>query len=270
MSPLVVTLLTTLAAVAALMLLVWLFSLARRNASIIDAVWGAGFVVVAAIAVGLNRPTHPRASLLLLLTLLWGSRLSLYLLWRNWGHGEDRRYRAMRAYHGERFWWVSLFTVFLLQALILWFVSLPIQVVAAIGGDVPPIGWLDVLGLLLWCTGLAFEAVGDWQLSRFQADPRNTGKVMARGLWKYTRHPNYFGDCCVWWGIYLIAASGGAWWTLGSPVLMTILLLRVSGVTLLEKTIVDRRPDYAAYQARTNAFVPGPPRAVGARLHQGR
>jgi steroid 5-alpha reductase family enzyme len=258
-SSLALTLLTTLAAVAAMMLLVWLISLAKRDASIIDPGWGAGFVLVTLISIGLNFPPGQRACLLLILTTVWGLRLSLFLLWRNWGHGEDRRYQAMRAHHGRHFGWVSLFTVFLLQALILWFVSLPIQVAAAAGQVVSPPGWLDVVGMLLWGVGFAFEAIGDWQLARFKADPRNAGKVMSRGLWKFTRHPNYFGDCCVWWALYLIAAAGGAWWTIGSPLLMTVLLLKVSGVTLLEKTIAERRPDYAKYRASTNAFLPGPP-----------
>ncbi|MGE0697411.1 MAG: DUF1295 domain-containing protein [Pirellulales bacterium] len=265
MSSLVVTWSTTLAAVAAMMLLVWLISLAKRDASIVDPFWGTGFVLVALISVWVNFPPTSRASLLLLLTAFWGLRLAVFLLWRNWGHGEDRRYRVMRAYHGPRFWWVSLFTVFMLQTLILWFVSLPIQVAAALGQGVRPLGWLDAVGVLLWAIGFTFEAVGDWQLARFKADPRNASRVMAGGLWKFTRHPNYFGDCCVWWAIYLIAAAGGAWWTIGSPLLMTVLLLRISGVTLLEKTIVGRRPDYADYQARTNAFFPGPPRSTGAR-----
>jgi steroid 5-alpha reductase family enzyme len=243
-----------------MMMLVWLLSLTRRDASIIDPFWGMGFALVAVTAVWLNFPPTVRVGLLLLLTSIWGLRLSLFLLRRNWGQGEDRRYRAMRDYHGPRFWWVSLFTVFMLQALILWFVSLPIQVAAAVGNEIQPLGWLDALGVVLWGIGFTFEAVGDTQLARFKADPRNAGRVMAGGLWKFTRHPNYFGDCCVWWAIYLIAAAGGAWWTIGSPLLMTVLLLRVSGVTLLEKTIVERRPDYADYQARTNAFFPGPPR----------
>lgn len=262
MSPLGATLLTTLVAVAAMLTLVWLVSLAKRDASIIDPCWGLGFVLVAVGSVWLNLPPGPRVILLLLLTALWGLRLSSFLAWRNWGHGEDRRYQAMRHYHGRRFWWVSLFTVFMLQALILWFVSLPIQVTAAAAHGEHPLGWLDALGVLLWGVGFTFETVGDWQLARFKADPRNAGKVMTRGLWKFTRHPNYFGDCCVWWAIYLIAAAGGAWWTIGSPLLMTVLLLRISGVTLLEKTIGERRPDYADYQARTNAFFPGPPRAT--------
>jgi steroid 5-alpha reductase family enzyme len=241
------------------MLLVWLFSLARRDASVIDPFWGTGFVLVGVVSVWLNPPPSPRACVLVLLTAIWGLRLSLFLLWRNWGHGEDRRYRTMREHHGQRFWWVSLFTVFSLQAVILWFVSLPIQAVVAAGNDVRTLGWLDGIGLLLWAVGFFFEAIGDWQLARFRADPRNAGRVMTGGLWKFTRHPNYFGDCCVWWAIYLIAAAGGAWWTIGSPLLMTSMLLRVSGVTLLEKTIVERRPDYADYQARTNAFLPGLP-----------
>ena len=194
-----------------------------------------------------------------MLTVLWGLRLSMYLLWRNWGHGEDRRYQAMRAHQGQRFWWLSLLTVFWLQAAILWFVSLPVQV-TAVTDDAGPIGWLDAIGGALFLVGFGFETVGDWQLARFKRDPANRGQVMDRGLWRYTRHPNYFGDACVWWGLFLIAACGGAWWTILSPVVMTTLLLKVSGVSLLEKSITERRPEYAAYQARTNAFFPGPPR----------
>ena len=123
-----------------------------------------------------------------------------------------------------------------------------------------PLGLLDAAGLLLWATGLFFEAVGDWQLARFKADPANRGQVMDRGLWRYTRHPNYFGDFCVWWGFYLLAASAGAWWSIPGPLLMSLLLLKVSGVSLLEKDIGERRPAYAQYVRRTNAFFPGVPR----------
>jgi steroid 5-alpha reductase family enzyme len=249
----------TLAAIVGLMSVVWLLSLYRRDASIIDPFWGLGFVAVSLVAYGLNSPATPRTTLLVALTSLWGIRLSVYLLWRNAGHGEDRRYQAMRAMHGPRFWWISLFTVFLLQALILWFVSWPIQV-ACFERESTPLGWLDLVGGLIWLVGFLFETVGDWQLALFKAKRENAGRVMDRGLWRFTRHPNYFGDCCVWWGLYLIGAAGGAWWTLLSPLAMTLLLLKVSGVSLLEKTITDRRPDYAEYQARTNAFFPGPPR----------
>lgn len=259
MSPLSLTLLATLATIMAMMGLVWLLSLARRDASVIDPFWGSGFAIVALTASWVNFPPSVRTTLLVALTAVWGLRLSLFLLWRNWGHEEDRRYQAMRDYHGPRFWWVSLFTVFMLQAVILWFVSIPIQVTAR-QEETNPLHWLDGLGVLIWTVGFAFEAVGDWQLARFKADPANAGRVMDRGLWRFTRHPNYFGDFAVWWGLYLIAAAGGAWWTLLSPVAMSFLLLKVSGVTLLEKTITDRRPEYANYQARTSAFFPGPPR----------
>lgn len=256
------TLLTTLAVTLVAMTALWLVSLARRNASIVDAFWGMGFIAVAWVACALHRPDHWRPLALASMTTIWGARLSLFILWRNWGHGEDRRYAAMRAHHGPRFWWISLGTVFILQGLILWFVSLPLQ--AAILADDPrPIGWLDGAGALLWFVGLVFESVGDWQLARFKANRANAGRVLDQGLWRYTRHPNYFGDFCVWWGLYLIAAAGGAAWTVGSPLVMSLLLLKVSGVALLESTIKDRRPEYAAYQARTNAFFPGPPTPGG-------
>jgi steroid 5-alpha reductase family enzyme len=259
MSPLAQTLLISLGSIAGLMIALWLVSLARRDASIIDPFWGAGFAVVAWITGGLNGPHQARTWWLIGLTTLWGLRLAAFLWWRNRSHPEDRRYAAMRAHHGPRFWWVSLFTVFLLQAVLLWFVSLPIQIAGVVNSGAP-LGWLDAIGTVLYLVGLFFESVGDWQLARFKADPANRGRVMDRGLWRYTRHPNYFGDFCVWWGLYLIASAGGAWWTIGSPLLMSILLLKVSGVTLLESTIADRRPDYAAYQARTNAFFPGRPK----------
>jgi steroid 5-alpha reductase family enzyme len=263
MTPLTELWLNSLSLLLAAATLVWLVSLARRDASIVDPCWGAGFVLVAWFTLGSAKPERivERSWLLIVLTTLWGLRLSLYLLWRNWGHGEDRRYRAMREHHGPRFWWVSLFSVFWLQGLILWIVSMPIQVALA-QATTKPLGALDWIGVVLWGIGLFFESVGDYQLARFQADPQNAGLVLDRGLWRLTRHPNYFGDFCVWWGLYLIAASGGAAWTIFSPLLMSCLLLKVSGVTLLEKTITSRRPDYAAYQARTSSFFPWPPKST--------
>lgn len=252
------TLLVSAGAVLAAMVALWGISLARRDASIADPFWGTGFVIVAWLAVALHRSPPPRVLLLTGLVTVWGLRLSLYLLSRNRSHGEDRRYAAMRSHHGPRFWWVSLFTVFLLQGALLWFIALPLQV-AAVNRSPDPVGWLDAAGLLLWLIGFAFESVGDWQLARFRANPENAGRVLDRGLWRYTRHPNYFGDFCIWWGLYVIAAAGGAAWTIASPVVMSVLLMRVSGVSLLESTILDRRPEYAAYQKRTNAFFPGPP-----------
>jgi steroid 5-alpha reductase family enzyme len=201
-----------------------------------------------------------RKLLLALLTSIWGLRLALHILVRNWGHGEDRRYRAWRAQHGERFWWVSLFTVFGLQAVLLWVISIVIQT-----GQISPVPsrlvWLDGLGTLIWAVGFGFEALADWQLARFKTDPANAGKVMNRGLWAYSRHPNYFGECLVWWGLFLITlATPGGTWAIVSPIVITFLLLKVSGVTLLERTITDTRPEYADYMKTTSRFFPWFPR----------
>ncbi|HEY1066101.1 MAG TPA: DUF1295 domain-containing protein [Pirellulales bacterium] len=258
MTPLLTTLVITLAAAATLFVLLWIVSIKIHDVSIIDPFWGAGFVVVAWVSVAVSQAGSPRAWLTTILTTIWGLRLFVFLLVRKRKHKEDHRYAAMREKHGERFWWVSLFTVFLLQTAILWWVSLPVQsTIAADSGG--PLNWLDAVGVLLWAVGLCFETVGDWQLARFKSDPQNGGRVMDRGLWRYTRHPNYFGDFCVWWGLYLIAASGGAAWTIGSPLVMAWLLMRVSGVTLLESTITERRLNYAEYQRRTSVFFPWPP-----------
>ena len=260
MSPLTQTLTTTLASILAIMLVLWLVGTVRRDVSIVDPFWGSGFIVVAWIACGMNAPVTLCGWLSAGLTTAWGCRLSLHLLWRNWGHGEDRRYVAMRNHHGARFWWISLLTVFVLQGVILWFVSFPVQV--AVVSKVPnSVHWLDVIGMVVWGVGFVFESVGDWQLVRFQSDRSNAGRVMDRGLWRFTRHPNYFGDFCIWWGLYLVASAGGAVWTIASPLVMSVLLLKVSGVSLLESTIVERRPDYAAYKSRTSAFFPWFPKA---------
>lgn len=260
MSAIAETSLLTLAAVAATMFLLWLVASARSDVSVVDIFWGFGFVGVAWIACWWNSAFRPRPLVLATLVTIWGLRLALHLYWRNRGRPEDRRYAAMRERHGTSFWWVSLWTVFILQAVLLWFVSLPIQVAIAKNLETDWY-WLDTAGLTLWAVGMLFESVGDWQLARFKAQPQNAGKVMDRGLWRYTRHPNYFGDSCVWWGLYLMCSAGGAAWTIASPLAMTTLLLKVSGVSLLESTITERRPEYAAYQARTNAFFPGPQRS---------
>jgi len=238
----------------------WLVSLRLRDASVADVFWGAGFAAVGLCSLALS-PRSPRALLLAGLAAIWGLRLSAHLARRWWGAGEDRRYRAMRAAWGSRFPAVSLFTVFLLQGVLMWVVSLPLQAGAA-RGAAQPLGPLDAAGLLLFAIGLAFEAVGDAQLARFLADPASAGRVMQTGLWRYTRHPNYFGDALVWWGVGMVAASAAPAWALAGPALMTFLLLRVSGVALLEKDIAGRRPEYAAYAARTSAFFPWPPRRL--------
>jgi steroid 5-alpha reductase family enzyme len=253
---------TALALSASAMFALWLLSLALRDASIVDVWWGPGFAAIATASwwwgAGGNAE---RRALSTAIAVLWGLRLGGYLAWRNWGRGEDPRYQAMRRHWGARFPLVSLATVFGLQGALMWFVSLPVQVVHVSPGG--PLGALDAAGAALAALGLFFEAVGDAQLARFRADPANRSRVMDRGLWRYTRHPNYFGDCCVWWGLYAIAAATPLGvWTLASPLLMTFLLLRVSGVALLERSIGKRRPEYVDYAARTSAFVPRPPRRI--------
>ena len=248
-------LLATALGTLAAQLLLWLVSLRLRDVSIVDIYWGVGFAQIAIITAALADGWPWRQLLLTQLTVLWGLRLGFYLFWRNAGHGEDYRYQAMRRHHGDRFPLVSLATVFGLQGLLMWVVSLPVQF-GQLAAAPAHLTWIDAAGAALWALGLAFESVGDWQLATFKADPANAGAVMDRGLWRYTRHPNYFGDACVWWGLWLIAGAGGAWWTILAPALMTFFLMQVSGVAMLERTIVKRRPEYAAYIARTSAFVP--------------
>jgi steroid 5-alpha reductase family enzyme len=245
-----------------LMIGTWLLSLALKNASIVDIVWGFGFVCVAwAVRLTVDDGLDARQNLLVAMTTVWGLRLAIYLFWRNHGKGEDYRYKAMRKHWGPRFPIISLGTVFGLQGVLMFIVSLPVQLGQT--RDTPDIGWLAYLGVAMWLVGLFFEVVGDAQLARFKADPSNQGKVMNRGLWKYTRHPNYFGDACVWWGIALVAAETtvGKFGLIGA-VVMTILLRRVSGVVLLEKSLSKRKEGYAEYVARTSAFIPRPPKAI--------
>lgn len=246
--------LASVVGIGGLMLATWLVSLALRDASIVDIVWGVGFVVVGWIALWSGND-DARSRLVAVLTTVWGVRLAGYLAWRNLGKGEDYRYQAMRRRYGSRFPLVSLLIVFGLQGVLMWVVSLPLQ--AAHGADLVVLDWI---GVGLWAVGMFFETTGDLQLAAFKGDPTNQGRVLDTGLWRYTRHPNYFGDFCVWWGLYLIAAAGGAWWTVIGPAVMTALLMRYSGAGLLERTIGKRRPGYDSYVRRTNAFFPGPPK----------
>jgi steroid 5-alpha reductase family enzyme len=246
-----------LAWIALAALATWVVSLLRRDVSIVDSLW-AVMIALGGWAYALAPdPAGPREVLVLGLASLWALRLSGHITWRNWGHGEDRRYLAIRARNQPNFEFKSLYLVFGLQAALAWIVAWPLM--AALAGDTP-LGWLDAFGAGIWLFGIGFEALADRQLARFKANPANAGRVMDRGLWHYSRHPNYFGEACVWWGAGLVAVAAGGAWTLVSPLLMTVLLLKVSGVALLEQDIGERRPAYRDYIARTSAFVPWPPR----------
>ncbi|MGB6209410.1 DUF1295 domain-containing protein [Mycobacterium sp.] len=237
------------------------FAIGRRigRYNVVDVAWGLGFIAVAMVAAILGDGDASRRWLLLALVAVWGLRLSGYLYRRSAGQGEDRRYAdLLRGATPAQI----VRKVFLLQAFATWFISLPLQLSAVIGPT--PGRWLAVTlaGVALWVTGLAFEAVGDHQLRAFKADPANRGEVMDHGLWGWTRHPNYFGDACVWWGLWLITITG--WWSLPtalSPLLMTYFLVAVTGARLTEKYMADR-PGFAEYQARTSFFLPRPPRST--------
>lgn len=243
----------------------WLYSVARKDVSIVDSLWSLMILASLAVFLLLTWNNGHRAVLVLVLLAVWALRLSVHITVRNHGHGEDRRYQEIRRNNEPGFWWKSLYIVFGLQAFLAWVVSLPAVAAAA---SPAPLGWLDLAAVAVWVAGMVFEVVGDWQLMRFQKEEHSKGAVLDRGLWRYSRHPNYFGEALLWWGIYLFALAAGAWWAVISPLLMTLLLLRVSGVALLEKDISDRRPAYRDYVERTSAFVPAPPKpraAVGAQ-----
>ena len=243
-----------------MMTLLWLLSLRLKNASIVDIFWGIGFLLAAWLAFALTPQGYlPRKLLLCVLVTIWGLRLALHIGFRNIGKPEDFRYAKWRAEHGKRWWWFSFLQVFLLQGFLMWVISAPI--LAAMTSGFPAILTpLDWLGVLLWLVGLLFETIGDAQLMAFKANPAHKGKLFTGGLWSYTRHPNYFGEALVWWGFYLIALAAGRGWTLFSPILMTYLLLRVSGVAMLEQTMIQR-PGYREYMQRVNAFFPWFPKS---------
>ena len=245
--------------VLGLMTLLWLISLVLKDSSIVDPFWGSGFVIVNWLYFALTPDGLPaRKWIAVILVTIWGLRLSGYLLWRNWGKGEDFRYQKWREESGKNWWWYSFFKVFLLQGILLWIISVPLlaaQIGTTSGLTVP-----DILAIPVWLVGFFFEATGDFQLARFKANPTNKGKVLDRGVWRYTRHPNYFGDATQWWAYYLFALAAGGWWTIFSSIIMTVLLLRVSGVTLLEKTLTTTKPGYKEYVESTSAFVPWFPR----------
>ncbi len=257
-------LVAALITIACLMLATWSVSLLRRDASIVDIVWGLGFVVVAWASRFVTGASGAGNWLLVAMVTVWGVRLAAYLAKRNLGKGEDFRYKAMRRKHGERFPLVSLYTVFGLQGALMFVVSLPVSL-GQRDTDAGA-GFVALAGFVVWAIGLYFEVVGDAQLARFKRDPRNEGLVMDQGLWALTRHPNYFGDCLVWWGLAIVASAQGAglWAFLGALV-MTVLLVRVSGAAMLDRLLAKRKPGYAEYMARTSGFIPRPRRSARVR-----
>jgi len=239
--------------------LTWIVSLFKGDVSIVDSLWSLIFLALCTTwFIACEYPTQ-RSVIVLALVAVWALRLSAYITWRNWGDGEDARYQAIRRNNSPNFAVKSLFIVFLLQGVLAWVISLPL--LAATTGS-RPLNMLDALAIVVIIFGILFESIADAQLAAFKARPDTQGHVMDTGLWRYTRHPNYFGECCVWWGFYLFAVAAGGSWSILSPLLMTFLLLRVSGVALLEKDIVERRPGYGDYIDRTNAFLPGIPRGT--------
>lgn len=235
--------------------ILWIISVLIKNASIVDIGWGPGFVLAAVVYYYLLPAPSLKTSLLLILVAIWGLRLGIYLAIRNIGKGEDYRYQQFRQDYGpHRYWWVSFFQVFLLQGVLMWLISS-----AILGGMKTPhagLKILDYVAIGIWLIGFFFESVGDLQLARFKANPKNKGKVLNNGLWKYTRHPNYFGDATVWLAYGLFSVASGYYWPLLGSALMIFLIIKISGVSLLERSLKTKREGYDEYIRKTSAFIP--------------
>jgi steroid 5-alpha reductase family enzyme len=248
----------------ACVLLLWLLSIRLRDTSIIDIFWGPAFGIVALVgyALGEGQGVEMRSTLVTALTVAWAARLGAYLFWRNHGKGEDPRYTAaFRNRYAKNLQWHTLTKVFLLQGFLVWLISIPVQLAQYLATPTV-LGPAAIVGTVLWTIGFLFEAVADWQLARFKADPTSRGRVLDHGLWRYSRHPNYFGNACLWWGLWLIACDHPVGFvTVFSPILMTHFLLNVTGKKLLEKRMSRARPEYADYVARTPGFFPWFPRS---------
>ena len=236
----------------------WIASRIKNDVGIVDSFWSL-MILAAGLCFLLFSDTTitDRHSVVILLLTAWAIRLSFHITWRNWGQQEDSRYQTIRKNNQPNFEFKSLYIVFLLQAFLAVIVALPLMSIFSSNSN---INNLDYLAFALWLTGMLFETVGDLQLARFKSSNNNQDKVLNCGLWRYSRHPNYFGEFCIWWAFFLFAVASGYWWSIVSPLLMTILLLKVSGVSLLESTISERRPEYASYCKTTNAFFPWLPK----------
>ncbi len=247
--------------ILAIAILSWMVSVVRKDVSFVDSLWSLFLLIAALVFAFESFPLGAKGQLVLVLVVIWALRLSVYITARNWGRPEDYRYQTIRANNEPGFAFKSLYIVFALQGVLAWVVALPL--LPAITVDAP-LTVVDYFAAALWLLGFVFEAGGDFQLARFKSQKDSRGKVLDTGLWRYTRHPNYFGEFCMWWAFYLFAVTSGGWWSIVSPLLMSALLLKVSGVAMLEKTISGRRPEYAEYIRRTNTFFPGPRRLPAA------
>lgn len=239
-----------------LVTLLWIWSVIIKNVSIVDIFWGLGFVIVNAFYVFMSGELNDRKLLILILVSIWGLRLVIYLAKRNIGKGEDFRYQEFRKTYGpKRYWWFSFFQTFLLQGFLIMIISLPLLGISTSdsSGD---LNIIDYIGIIVWIIGFTFEAGGDYQLMRFQKNPNNKGKVLDSGFWKYTRHPNYFGDSAVWWSYAIFSIAAGNYWHIIGSIIMTLLIIKISGVSLLEKTLKNTKPQYKEYIEKTNSFFP--------------
>ncbi len=254
--------LKALIAIMSMMTILWIVSVFLKNVSIVDLFWGIGFIVASSCYYYYGSGNPGRKIILESLVIIWGLRLCVYLSWRNHGKGEDFRYQEFRKKYGPaRYWWISYFQVFLLQGILMWVISAPLlgaQYLSKSGN----LSILDFLALIIWLIGFTFEAGGDFQLARFISDNQNKGKLLTRGFWRYTRHPNYFGDSAVWWSFGIFSIAGGSYLPVIGSILMTVLIIRVSGVALLEKSLKVKKPGYEEYVRHTNAFLPWFPRKM--------
>jgi steroid 5-alpha reductase family enzyme len=236
--------------------LLWIVSIFLKNVSIVDLFWGFGFVISNVCYFYFSGNFNVPSLILLLLVSIWGLRLSIYLAWRNSGKGEDFRYQEFRRKYGpQRYWWVSFFQTFLLQSVLMIIISLPL-LGANVGDHSGTMNWIHYIAIVVWLTGFIFEAGGDFQLARFKKNKDNKGKVLDTGFWKYTRHPNYFGDSAVWWAYAIFSIAAGSYWQIIGSVIMTLLIIKVSGVALLEKSLTSTKIQYQDYIRKTSAFFP--------------
>lgn len=235
----------------------WVLSVFLKDVSIVDSAWSLMFLASGIYYYQHNMAADLRTNIFFILLIIWSLRLAIHLTWRNWGEPEDRRYQDIRRKYSPNFAVKSLFIIFIFQALLASIISLPVVAVMNGQNESVSVGYIEFIAVVIWIVGFLYESIADWQLAKFKSDERNSGQVMDAGLWKYTRHPNYFGEFLIWWGFYIYAFNSGPWWIIISPLLMSWLLLKFSGVVMLEETIVKRRPGYQKYIDSTNAFFPG-------------